>query len=53
MQPQNRVFEELIEPTLIQPKFVTHLPEELVPITKLSPSTRLCGRSRFGAAKAR
>jgi lysyl-tRNA synthetase class 2 len=31
------VFEKLIEPTLIQPMFVTHLPRELVPLAKLSP----------------
>jgi lysyl-tRNA synthetase class 2 len=31
------VFEKLIEPTLIQPVFVTHLPRELVPLAKLSP----------------
>ncbi len=27
----------IIEPTLIQPTFVTHLPKELVPLAKLSP----------------
>jgi lysyl-tRNA synthetase class 2 len=31
------VFEKLIEPTLIQPAFVTHLPKELVPLARLSP----------------
>jgi lysyl-tRNA synthetase class 2 len=31
------VFEKLIEPTLVQPTFVTHLPKELVPLAKLSP----------------
>ena len=29
--------EKLIEPTLIHPTFVTHLPKELVPLAKLSP----------------
>jgi len=31
------VFEKLIEPTLIQPTFVTHLPKQLVPLAKISP----------------
>jgi len=30
------VFEKLLEPTLIQPTFVTHLPKELVPLARLS-----------------
>ena len=33
----NQVFEKRIEPTLIQPTFVTHLPKELIPLAKLSP----------------
>jgi lysyl-tRNA synthetase class 2 len=33
----NAVFEKLIEPTLMQPVFVTHLPRELVPLAKISP----------------
>ncbi|GIX50417.1 MAG: lysine--tRNA ligase [Limisphaera sp.] len=31
------VFEKLIEPTLIQPVFVTHLPKELIPLAKVAP----------------
>jgi len=30
------VFEKLIEPTLMNPTFVTHLPKELVPLAKLT-----------------
>jgi len=33
----NNVFEKRVEPTLIQPTFVTHLPGELVPLAKFSP----------------
>jgi len=32
----NDVFEKCIEPTLIQPTFVTHLPKELIPLAKIS-----------------
>jgi len=31
------VFEKLIEPTLLDPVFVTHAPRELIPLAKLSP----------------
>ena len=31
------VFEKLIEPTLIQPTFVTHVPKQLIPLAKVSP----------------
>ena len=33
----NEVFSKKIEPTLIQPTFVTHLPKELCPLAKLNP----------------
>ncbi|OHE74626.1 MAG: lysine--tRNA ligase [Verrucomicrobia bacterium GWC2_42_7] len=32
----NDVFEKCIEPTLIQPTFVTHIPKELCPLAKLN-----------------
>jgi lysyl-tRNA synthetase class 2 len=38
----NQIFEKIIQPGLIQPIFVTHLPKELVPLAKTSkddPST--------------
>jgi lysyl-tRNA synthetase class 2 len=31
------VFEKLIEPTLINPTFVTHAPKQLIPLAKLAP----------------
>jgi len=37
----NQVFEKTIEPTLIQPTFVTHLPQELVLLAK--PSQKFAG----------
>ncbi len=33
----NNVFEKIIEPTLIQPTFVTHIPKELCPLAKITP----------------
>ena len=33
----NAVFSKFVEPTLINPTFVTHLPKELVPLAKLTP----------------
>tara|TARA_A100001015_G_scaffold122867_1_gene136185 strand:- start:5060 stop:6544 length:1485 start_codon:yes stop_codon:yes gene_type:complete len=32
----NNVFEKLIEPTLIQPTFVTHIPKQLCPLAKIT-----------------
>lgn len=32
----NNVFEKLIEPTLIQPTFVTHIPKDLCPLAKIN-----------------
>lgn len=32
----NNVFEKIIEPTLIQPTFVTHIPRELCPLAKIT-----------------
>ncbi len=34
---ENQIFEKIIQPALIQPIFVTHLPKELVPLAKVSP----------------
>jgi lysyl-tRNA synthetase class 2 len=33
----NEIFSKKIEPTLIQPTFVTHLPKELCPLAKTNP----------------
>ena len=38
----NAVFEKMVEHTLIQPTFVTHLPKELVPLAKISPEDPDC-----------
>jgi lysyl-tRNA synthetase class 2 len=32
----NQIFEKVVQPTLIDPVFVTHLPRELVPLAKIS-----------------
>lgn len=32
----NNVFEKLVEPTLVEPTFVTHIPRELCPLAKIS-----------------
>jgi len=32
----NQIFEKIIEPALIQPIFITHLPRQLVPLAKIS-----------------
>jgi len=36
------VFEKLVEPTLLNPTFVTHAPKELIPLAKLSPEDPDC-----------
>ncbi len=36
------LFEKLIEPTLINPTFVTHVPRQLVPLAKTSPAFPEC-----------
>jgi lysyl-tRNA synthetase, class II len=33
---ENQIFEKIIQPALIQPIFVTHLPKQLVPLAKIS-----------------
>jgi lysyl-tRNA synthetase class 2 len=33
----NEIFSKKIEPTLIQPTFITHLPKELCPLAKITP----------------
>ena len=33
----NEIFSKKIEPTLLQPTFVTHLPKELCPLAKITP----------------
>lgn len=38
----NAVFEKRIEPTLLQPTFVTHLPKELIPLAKISEEDPDC-----------
>jgi lysyl-tRNA synthetase class 2 len=38
----NNVFEKRIEPTLLQPTFVTHLPRQLIPLAKVAPDDPDC-----------
>ncbi|HMJ90498.1 MAG TPA: hypothetical protein VK530_11820 [Candidatus Acidoferrum sp.] len=47
------LFGKLIEPTLIQPTFVTHLPKELVPLAKLSPDDSTTVESSSAASTGR
>ena len=49
----NAVFSKFIEPTLIQPTFITHLPKELVPLAKLSPDDPPPSRFSSAASTAR
>ena len=56
----NEIFSKKIEPTLIQPTFVTHLPKELCPLAKITVQfnqfairafgfSMAAGRSRIGS----
>lgn len=47
------VFEKLVEPTLIQPTFVTHLPKQLVPLAKISLKIRRRWKSSNAASMAK
>ncbi|NBD38317.1 MAG: lysine--tRNA ligase [Verrucomicrobia bacterium] len=38
----NAVFEKRVEPTLLQPTFVTHLPKELIPLAKVAKEDPDC-----------
>ena len=38
----NAVFEKRVEPTLLQPTFVTHLPKELIPLAKVAKDDPDC-----------